>query len=694
MKVIINGNPFYYGRLMMDYVPLPTYDKITDASTLNPLNAIAASQRLHGFINPTTSQGFTMELPFIWPTNGFDLTQEAFSLLGRIYVRELAPLKHANGSTDPISISIFAWVEDLSLSIPTTNPATGLVSQASEIDMTPSSLMSAASGIAAKLTDVPIIGKYALATSMVTKGLGQVAKLFGYSRPVIIEPIPPMRPSYIGDLACVDKKESLFRLSADSRQELSIDPSIIGVTLPDELDIKYIVGKESYLTTFPWAVTSAPEDLLFNVRVSPALYAYDAPYWHMTAPCFASLPFKYWRGTMKFRFQIVCSQYHKGRLMFVFDPDKITSLETNVVYSRVVDLENEHDFTMDVAWSQPKTFLPVSGLTTTEQHSTTLYTTVDSTKNGVLGVYVLNELATPNSTVNNDISINVFVSMCDDAEFAVPDGANISLTTYSTQSEVMEMDNAPTNMEPADCMSECVTQNDTALVYFGERFVSFRSLLKRYNFLGSIVNPVATGAVTYFWKVTASDFPPFRGGVVSGGINDSGTANLTTTTLLNYLAPAFLATRGSIRYKVVSKPDNVNSFSGTMQVTRGVGTAPNSTLTLRDTTTPDVYANQAASLQNNALALNAKAITVLPQQPVLEYEVPYYRNYRFSVAKDPFVVGSYSPVNSSSHIITVDNCRVSSAIFHFLDTYVSVGEDFQLMLYQGPPLIKDYTFIP
>jgi len=248
-------------------------------------------------------------------------------------------------------------------------------------------------------------------------------------------------------------------------------------------------------------------------------------------------------------------------------------------------------------------------------------------------------------------------------------------------------------MEPADCMSECVTQNDTSLVYFGEKFVSFRSLLKRYNFLRSVLNPTATTATTYFWTVEASDFPAFRGNVTADGINNSGTSNYTNNTLLNYLAPAFLATRGSIRYKVVSKQDNTASFAGTLQVTRGVGSAPTNTLTAKITTSPDLYATQAAGFPTNYSTLNAKALTLLPIQPVLEYELPYYRNYRFNVAKDPFVKGDYSPVNADSHLLSVDNCRVSSTLFHFLDVYVSVGEVFQLMLYQGPPLIKEFVVL-
>lgn len=692
VKIVINGNPFYYGRLMADYLPLNSYDAVTPTSLTDQKNAILASQRLHGFINPTTSQGLHLELPFLWPENGFDLVNDNFNNIGLVFIRELAPLKHANGAATPITINVFCWAEDLVLSIPTTEPTTGLVPQTSEMDMKPSTIMSTVAYAAGLLSKVPIIGPYAMATSMVTGALGKVAKLFGFSRPAVIDEASAMRPALIGELAVTDKKENLQRLVADSRQELTIDPSIIGVKLPDELSIKYIAGKESFVTNFPWTTAKVEGDILFNIRVCPSVYDYTAPNYYMTASCFAGLPFKYWRGTMKYRFQIVCSQYHKGRLLFLYDPGYIKSIETNIVYSRIVDLENERDFTIDVAWSQPKAFLPTASLVTTPVFSTSAYVTADTAKNGVLGVYVLNELNSPNSTINNDISINVFASACEDIDFAVPYADNIRGLAWATQTEEMEMESAPTNMESKECMSECIEQDHNPLVFFGEKFTSFRSLLKRYNFLSTISTGPPSAAGNYVWLTEVTDFPASRGTTPTGGINALGLANYTSTTLLNYLAPAFLASRGSIRYKKIIKSDVTSN--AILTVIRGFTGVPQNVLTLRSDATIDAAAKQAADATFPSFSVNASAVTSNVQQPCIEYELPYYRPYRFDVAKDPFgraAITRYAPVLNVGHLTSTEVKFSATTDRASIDTYVSVGEDFQLMLYQGPPLAYIYT---
>jgi hypothetical protein len=693
VKIVINGNPFYYGRLMADYLPLPNFDGTTVTNLTVLENAVNASQRMHGFINPTTSQGLHMQLPFIWPENEFDLTTSStFNNIGRVLIRELVPLKHANGSVSPLTINVFCWAEDLDLSIPTSVSAIGLVPQTSEMDMKPSDVMSAASSAASAFTKFPVIGSYAMATSMVLGKLGKMAKLFGFSRPVVIEPPTAMRPTLIGDLACVDKHEPIHRLSADSRQELTIDPSVIGASLPDELSVPYIAGKESYLYTFPWNISDVATTHLFSARVTPIQFRTIAPNYYVTAPCFATLPFKWWRGTLKYRFQIVCSEYHKGRLLFLYDPNYIASIETNVVYSRIVDLENDRDFTIDVAWSQPKAFLPTQGLSATVNFSTGPYATVSTTANGVLGIYVLNELNSPNSTVNNDISINVFVSACDDFEVSEPTADYIKAIAFRTQTEEMEMEDAPTNMESVECMAACLPQDNTPLVFFGERFSSFRSLLKRYNFHSSTSSGAPAAVGHYSWLVEYPDFPVMRGTTGSGGVNAVGLANYSVCTLLNYIAPAFLTCRGSLRYKRVTKSDVASDSSIT--VIRGFTGAPQNTLTLRADATIDANAKQSVDALFPSFSHNAVAVTTSRQQPVLEYELPFYRPYRFTVAKDPYGRAndsSYSLVKNNGHILSGEPFFQTLLDRVIVDSYVSVGEDFQLMMYQGPPLIYSYA---
>jgi hypothetical protein len=138
---------------------------------------------------------------------------------------------------------------------------------------------------------------------------------------------------------------------------------VFGIDAKDELSIKHIAGIETYINQFVWPIATARGTLLWNIRVSPNLASVDASYtpamtWY-PACSFAAQPFKLWRGTMRYRFQIVCSDFHRGRLRFVFDPNYVTSLQGNIAFSKIVDLTNERDFVLDVSMAQNKTYLYV-----------------------------------------------------------------------------------------------------------------------------------------------------------------------------------------------------------------------------------------------------------------------------------------------------------------------------------------------
>lgn len=62
VRFLINGNGFYYGRLMADYQPLYLEDDVTATATLVPQNAIQASQRMKVFLDPSMCCSTELEL--------------------------------------------------------------------------------------------------------------------------------------------------------------------------------------------------------------------------------------------------------------------------------------------------------------------------------------------------------------------------------------------------------------------------------------------------------------------------------------------------------------------------------------------------------------------------------------------------------------------------------------------------------
>jgi hypothetical protein len=102
----------------------------------------------------------------------------------------------------------------------------------------PASAIAKAAGM---LEAIPMIAPYARATEMVATKVGQIAALFGYSRPAVISDIVLQKPSPTGNLANVDAADAVNRLTLDSKQELTIDSRTVGLDGSDQMTIDSIV---------------------------------------------------------------------------------------------------------------------------------------------------------------------------------------------------------------------------------------------------------------------------------------------------------------------------------------------------------------------------------------------------------------------------------------------------------------------
>lgn len=700
VRVLLNGNTFYFGRLLLDYVPLPSVDRVTEltAGTLaTPAYAVPASQRLHLYLDPTTSMGGELELPFIWPYDTLSLPAGDFAGMGVLLLRELVQLKHANASITPVEITMMAWAEDVELSVPTTINTAGLTSQG-EYSVSPvSNMASAIASVAGRLTTVPVIGPYARATEMISSALGGVARMFGFSRPPILEDLAPMRPSYFGNVTNTDVGDTVTKLTVDSKQELSVDPRLFGADTGDELVLHRLAAIESYLTQFAWTVARPPDAHLWSIRVNPVPCVQTSNTYYMPACAFTAIPFQYWRGTIRYRFQVVASGFHKGRLKVMWDPHYIAATETNVAFTRIIDLATEREFTIDVAWGQPRAY-QLTGLLSSgaAQYSSTAFGTSDlAGSNGILSVYVLNTLTTPNSTANNDIAVMVSVSMCEDAEFCAPiEREPTFLATsynYTVQGDVSEVpadEGAPVATDPPMCIIECNKENSRPLVYFGERVVSFRQLLRRYNFHSVYLCGSATAPTTgdVVWSLTLPDFPQYRGYSTKNMhvTSTAGKYNYVNATLLTYLTPAFLGVRGGLRskYKVrCTGPNDVLSLNVNRKPSSAYATATAAINTAG-------VSKYAQTIMDQQPMLHAGgAVTAPEKQPVLEVEFPYYKGYRFDFARESVTGSNIYPggISNSHHTVTA---TLTGTTTKSLERYVSVGEDFQLFHWLGAPAMR------
>jgi hypothetical protein len=747
VKFVINGNPFYLGRMIACYEPMPFVDAYTGPRAPGWVTAdlVRGSQMLHVYLNPTTCQGGEMILPFFVDANMLRLPNQDFTSVGRVIMKQMNQLEHVNAGDEPITISVFAWAEDVLYSIPTcapyiTTPEMDEYSQ--DFISRPASAVARAAHC---LRDVPKIGKFARATEVGAKSVAKIARFFGFSSPVELEK-SIIVPATRGSLAVTDMKYACEKLSLDSKCEVSIDPRISGLKPDDELVIASIAGRESYLFTFPWGIADEAGTLLTNMYVDPMLHAVDSDGGHHLPACaVASLPFVYWRGTMRFRFQIVSSMYHKGRIRIWYDPQVASNAsitQTNLNYSMVHDISDDKDFTIDVGWAQSRSYsahLQLGDLCF--DNSDFLPAITNHIANGVLGVHVVNRLTCAGSSPV-DVSVNVFVSMLPDFEVAQPSSAishcrfrqppvfpvgesakdkdkdKLSRFPDSNDMTIIEMDEQDQQGNPVvdpptiDTFASAeVDDPDVTKVYFGEVIASFRTLLKRTNLSEVIAIERDNENAFEGSRTTIIKRPsfPVQGGYYMGGVPATDPLSIvrpcgaigyipTKTTLLNFLGPAFLGWRGSLRWTADLSDLRVDSskLSNTVVANRiEMGHCILETFSTDDLT--DIEREMYELEYFRSADMLGMCIANTSVNPILSFEVPWYSNRRFLPTRTiDRHVAVHGARDGPGFAISFE--QKPSAVEHndvkLIKLFVAAGEDFNLLYFNGmPPIYKEDTYV-
>ncbi len=722
VKMTISGTGFHYGRLLASYNPLASDDDYTTRRSNIDQDKVGATQRPHFFLNPTTSEGGEMVLPFFYYENVVDIVESEWQKLGEMTLSSLGTLKHANGAVDLVTINVFAWAEDVKFAIPTSILPNTLVPQAlDEYEGTISRVAGIVANVAGKMSQIPPISKFARATEIGARGVGMIASLFGYSRPADLEHCQ-YRPNTKGSFAVTNMKDDVHKLTVDQKQELTIDPRTAGLSDVDELGINYIASKETYLTNFAWQIGKANETLLFTSVVDPMIHRQNGDETHLTAPAFAALPFKYWRGSMNFRFQIVCSNYHKGRLKVVYDPDSaLPTTEYNTNYTTIIDIADTKDFTMTVGWGQPTTYRERMDIdrNQVQQHGTTITgysASLSEFSNGTISLYVVNELTVPNDTINNDIRINVFVSMGDDFEVAVPIGTDLQRVRFTNATNLMEpqgysyldyepqgqteeiAETKPVHDMSLDTMAKLTSVTDTTNhVHFGECIRSFRQLLKRYMIhefppVAGLINDV----VVHEYVRHAMPFEP---GYTANSSSMTNTVGLVEyaygyMTLPKYISSAFGGWRGGVRYvwdfTRVNNVQERDKQTITVSVNNDDELQANLASVLNDVTNNIGRASQL-ELFSRVAGMNGISHQTSPVNPTINFEVPFYSERRFLPAKKRINFGTSDP-NMPKFTVTRYGERGDDA--DSITSFVSTAEDFTCFFYLGPPVIYLEEFVP
>nr|ULF99939.1 MAG: polyprotein [Marnaviridae sp.] len=569
LRISVSASLNHFGRLLFAYVPMAKVNEV--ASFYATLNANYRGQlkmwlsQVEGCVVVDVADNEPIEMScgymsfnpmarlFNKSTTAIAGAIQDFELQGYFFTVALNAIGCVNNvSATGVTVQTYAWLEDVTLAQPTGTVVT-VVTESNEIKQgVVQKTASTAADIAKALTLVPAIYPFAKASEIGFRSLAGIAALFGWSAPIMppSEHMPMhVRPDAFQNAVTTITANTGKKMTFDPLQEVSVDPRIVGST-DDEMCVMAIARRWSLLTIVPWANADAPlSTLTWYGAVHPLMVtrgpvADSKAFFQPTSMGFAAHPFAYWHGSIEFKFEIVASRFHRGKIAVMFDPNisQFALLTSNLALNKqntiIVDLQETNEFTVCVKWSRHRFWQKCNGsqqltnqLVTPNFATTFAATSYEEFANGFVLVTPFTKLQSPD---NSNVSINIYVRAGED--FAVNQLLVENLPTVRTTTQ----SSSDTNMNTCYELNEQVLdKTHKSVLHFGEQPVSFRSYLKRFytSGAGSVISD-DTG--TYTWT----------GLFLPNNANPWGTAGGNPMDLMSWLRPSYIGYRGSVRKRL------------------------------------------------------------------------------------------------------------------------------------------------
>jgi hypothetical protein len=704
LKFIINASPFYYGSLRACYAPL-----VDPRSTYTASNDQVPFSQMPGvYLEPQQMTTAEMVLPFLWPRNWLDVTTLTdFSRMGVLNFLQYANLRSANGVVGTgITVAVYAWAEEVQLMGPTYLAAL----QSDEYDDTAGTISgpaTAIANIAGMVEEVPFIGDFARATAMGAKAVAGIAKMFGYSNPPMIDDVIPVQHKTFHAFANTETRMPIDKLAIDPKNEVTISSKVAGVDEEDPLAFASLLTRESFLQGALWANSSPTDTLLWSSLISPG-YAVASTYYTYPPVAYFAQMFRFWRGSLIYKFRFIKTRYHTGRLVISWDPagDITATPDTETVtFSRVVDLEVEDEVEVIVPYKSTAPYLLAATNLQFSNGAAPAYTYNQDIHNGCLTVRVQNLLTGP--AVNPEIDILVYVRAGDDFMFAVPKDVNTG-TTPRDPAGILQSEEA----DDIDMQTHSVDETVSAITT-GELICSLRPVLHRsslaYTQLAG-ANVIATTVsglhrtANYIWRV------PFGVGRMDTGYSWGGVSsvnyNFAPNHPIDWVLNCFIGYRGSTNIHV-----NVSGIGATVPMVTALSMSRyygnpivDPTHTFRNAETVSLSAAAPGDVSRTAIVappLGAQPIVSMGQtgmtltntqgQPALSANIPQYTRARFLTA-----FSSVRNVDPKTNTRQYDEVVVNAEFFSsstssasttwpVLSYYYAAGVDFQPIFFLCTP---------
>jgi hypothetical protein len=480
-KLVSNANRFQQGRYAIGWVPMAGPVRTTsDLKNIayNNMHMATLVQRTtvpHVELDLATATSCELTVPFISVRNYFPLNSVNASIdyhtLGYMNIYPYSPLVSPAGSTTAgytlyvsfSNIKLFGAASPQGLSSKKGKSKIGLADKevANTSNGPISSVATAISRGFNEFSNIPLIGSYAKDVSWIADRIASVSSIFGFSKPTQGDCLTKVALYQAASHNNIDGDSDVKAMSYLQKPGVVNIDGLSG-TQYDEMDFSYIVRKHAWFKTVSWSLSTVVGNLT-TIDVGPSVGYYVATNCtHYTPFGFVSKFFRFWRGSIKYRFKIVKTEFHSGRLQISFFPTDQSAYTTSPEYVNrlIVDIRETSEFEITVP------FISINPWA------------AQSDRIGILSIDVTDVLVAP-ATVSSSITILCETAAGQDMEFAIPADFSANPALFVPQSGLtsedrivnMTIGNSTITSNPHIASSLCI----------GDKVSSFRAYLKRYH---------------------------------------------------------------------------------------------------------------------------------------------------------------------------------------------------------------------
>lgn len=538
---------------------------------------------------------------------------------------------------------------------------------------------------------IPLLSSLTGTPAWLANSLAKTAAAFGYAAPAMEESYQRKLDNRTLDVTHIDVPIAAAKLSPFQSNKLEISEAM-GATAEDAMSMSYVLSKPSQLFRGSVSTSQTVTTVVYATKISPMSFWFKAPSAIVSGQGNVPLPFsstlttnavypttllyladsfRYWRGSLRFKFTFAKTAFHGGHLLACFIPYNEQAANTGIsnvgripenfagapqtnAYSATFDMRAADEFEFEVPYIADAPFRGVN----------------DSI--GTLSLTVLNPVVTTSAEVSATISFIVEVSAGEDFEFStyVPS----SLARINATAGVVELQSG---IE----FQSGVSASNVALPYaveptatvIGEKFNSLKQLAMIPTFYSVDANNLAVTDVT---------IPPW---------NYSPTWTLATPMAANIsrsfafsncgkVASMYIFSNGSTRYSLLPNAESLNGLSLNI-----LHKANNGNLA-------GAFYSGVVNPRNKRLYQNSSCLLYSPATQVVD--IPFYPTVqRVTHAqcnsdmnpRNIAITGSYNNINYATYSVPYASVRnVSGALTQLVNSYAA-GEDATCVAYIGPP---------